>query len=132
MTVGTLLARRLRGTDPIAVVAWHFVIGGVALAVLAAVVEGVPAISWTPRFVAILAFISIVSTAAAFVAWFQEVQRVPLAALSSWTFLVPVFGLTFSVVFAGDRPGRWIAVGLVLVLFSLWATSRKGSASSPH
>jgi probable blue pigment (indigoidine) exporter len=67
----------------------------------------------------ILAFLAFVATAAAFVAWFEEVQRMPLAALSAWTFLVPVFGLAFSVVFAGERPGPWTAAGLAVVLVSL-------------
>jgi drug/metabolite transporter (DMT)-like permease len=129
ITIGTILARRLQGTDPVAVVAWHFIIGGGALAVVAASVEGLPAISWTPRFIGILAFIAFVSTAAAFVAWFEEVQRMPLAALSAWTFLVPVFGLTFSVVIGGDRPGAWTAAGLALVLASLWFVTRTGKPS---
>jgi probable blue pigment (indigoidine) exporter len=133
ITIGTLLARRLRGTDPVAVVAWHFIIGGGALGIVALSVEGLPAISWTPRFMGILAFLAFVATAAAFVAWFEEVQRMPLAALSAWTFLVPVFGLAFSVVFAGERPGPWTAAGLAVVLVSLWMVTRttKPSRRSP-
>ncbi|MEO8225572.1 MAG: hypothetical protein ABI661_12275 [Gammaproteobacteria bacterium] len=61
---------------------WHFVIGGAALAVLAEVVEGAPVIAWTPRFVAILAFVSLVGSAAAFVAWFTAALSSRLDALA--------------------------------------------------
>jgi probable blue pigment (indigoidine) exporter len=124
ITIGTLLARCLHGADPTAVVAWNFIIGGGTLAVVAAVTEGLPAISWTPRFLAIVALLAVVGTAAPFVAWFQEVQRVPLASLAAWTFLVPVFGLAFAVVLAGYMPGPRIGAGLALVLLSLWFVSR--------
>lgn len=124
ITTGTLVARQLRGNDVVEVVAWNFLIGGGLLAVVAGVVEGVPTVVWTPAFVADLAFLSVVGTAAAFVAWVQEVHRVPLAVLSSWTFLVPVFGLSFGVILGGDRPGAWTVAGLVLILVSVWATNR--------
>ena len=55
ITAGTLLARRLGELDILMVSGWHFVIGGVALAVWAAAVEGAPQIAWTPRFVGLFA-----------------------------------------------------------------------------
>lgn len=124
ITAGTLFARRLQGTHAVAAVAWNFIIGGTVLAAVAAAVEGWPVISWTPAFIALTALLALVGTAAAFVAWFEEVQRVPLAVLSAWTFLVPVFGLALGVLVAGDRPNLWAGFGLTLILLSLWATTR--------
>ena len=116
ITTGTLLARQLRDLDIVVVSAWHFVIGGVGIAVLAAAREGWPGIDWTPRFVAALAFLAVIGTAGAFVLWFEEIQRAPLGSVALWTFLVPVFGLAFSAVFLGEIPtGRSIA-GIALVL----------------
>lgn len=48
ITVGTLLARRLGNLDVVLVSAWHFLLGGAVLAVVAAATEGEPAIAWTP------------------------------------------------------------------------------------
>ena len=48
ITGGTLLSRRLAGLDVLSASGWHFVIGGVVLAVWAAMVEGPPVIDWTP------------------------------------------------------------------------------------
>ncbi len=86
---------------------WHIVIGGAALAALAAEVEGAPVSAWTPRFVATLAFVSLVGSAAAFVAWFTETLSTRLDVLSAWTFLTPVFGITLAAVVLGRSYGRF-------------------------
>lgn len=121
ITAGTLLSRRLAGTDLVQAAGWHFVIGGVVLAVVAGAVEGQPEIDWTPRFVLSLAFLAVVGTALAFWAWFVETLRSPLGELAAWTFLTPVFGVAFGAVFTGEYVGGWAAAGIVLVLGSLWA-----------
>ncbi len=118
-TIGTLLARRLDQVDLVVVSAWHFLIGGVALAVLATVREGMPNIQWTQRFVAALAFLAVVGTAGAFVLWFEELRRAPLASVALWTFLTPVFGLAFSAVFLDELPGGREVAGIALVLAGL-------------
>lgn len=126
ITGGTLLARRLRGLDVMVASGWHFVIGGTALAVLAAVVEGAPVIAWTPRFVAALAFLSLVGSAAAFVAWFTETLRSRLDVLSAWTFLTPVFGIVLAAVLLGERPSGWTAAGLAAVMVAMGVVLRPG------
>jgi probable blue pigment (indigoidine) exporter len=94
-------------------------------------VEGAPQITWTPRFVAILAVLALLGTAWAFVVWFREAQRCELSVLSAWTFLTPVFGIGFAVVLLGERPSGWTAAGLALVLVSLWFVLRPRPATSP-
>ena len=124
ITGGTLLSRRLAGLDVLAASGWHFVIGGVALAVWAAMVEGPPVINWTPRFIAVLAFLSLVGTAAAFVAWFTETRHCRLDALSAWTFLAPVVGIILGSLLFGEWPTGWSAAGLLAVLASMWIVLR--------
>lgn len=125
ITAGTLLARRVGHLDLVMVSAWHFLIGGGVLASVAGTVEGRPAIDWSPRFVASLAFLTLVGTAAAFVIWFQEVQRCPLGRLAAWTFLTPVFGIALGTVVLGERPGWSTVAGLGLVLGSLYLALRR-------
>lgn len=120
ITVGTLLSRRLVGLDVVAASGWHFVLGGVGLIGWAAVVEGTPIIAWSPGFVAVLGALSLVGTAAAFVGWFVESQHCRFDALTAWTFLVPVVGVVLAAAVLGERPPRWTAVGLAMVLVSLW------------
>ncbi|HEY5874882.1 MAG TPA: DMT family transporter [Ilumatobacteraceae bacterium] len=120
ITAGTLLARRLTGADLVQTAGWHFVIGGAGLAAVAAAVEGLPRIDWTPRFVLALGFLAFVGTALAYWAWFVETLRSPLGRLAAWTFLTPVFGVAFAFLVTRERPGGWTAAGLLLVLGSLW------------
>lgn len=124
ITAGTLLARRLAGVDVVQAAGWHFVLGGAALAGVAAAVEGLPRIDWTPRFVASLAFLALIGTALSFWAWFVETLRCPLGPLAAWTFLVPVFGIAFGVLLTGERPTGWAVFGLAIVLASLWIVQR--------
>ena len=131
ITAGTLLSRRLAGTDIIQAAGWHFLIGGAALAAVAGAVEGIPRIDWTLRFVLALAFLSLVGTALAFWAWFTEALRCPLGQLAAWTFLTPVFGVAFGVILTSEYPGRWAAAGIVLVLASLWASVRSPTEAEP-
>ncbi|MHB1064080.1 MAG: DMT family transporter [Georgenia sp.] len=119
VTAGTLLSRRLGGLDLVVATAWHLLIGGAGLVVLAMAVEGAPVIAWTPRFVLLLAFLALIGTAATTVAWFTEVRRTRLDILTTWTFLTPVFGITLAAVVLGERPGGWTAIGLAGVLVAM-------------
>ncbi len=119
VTAGTLMVRHLRNVDVIVASAAHFLFGGAVLAAVAAVTEGFPHIQWTPRFVATVAFLGLVGTAAASLAWFVEAQRCALASLTTWTFLVPVFGILLGITVLGERPDGWTVAGMALVLLSM-------------
>lgn len=120
ITTGTLLSRRLAGLDLLTASGWHFLIGGGLLALWAAAVEGRPGITWTPRFIAVLAFLSLVGTGAAFVAWFAETRSCRLDTLAAWTFLVPVVGVALAAILLDERPTGWMAGGLLVVLLAMW------------
>nr|WP_246214597.1 DMT family transporter [Modestobacter muralis] len=131
VTAGTLLVRRLGGVDVVVASAAHLLIGGVVLAVVAVMVEGAPQIDWTPRFLAVLAFLGLIATAATTLAWFVETQRCPLSTLTPWMFLVPVFGLLIGIAVLGERPDGWTVAGIVLVLASMrLALTQRGAATA--
>ena len=125
VTGGTLMVRGLGDVDVVVASAAHFLIGGMVLAAVALVVEGVPHIAWTGRFILVLAFLGLVATAATTLAWFVEARRCPLSLLTVWMFLVPVFGLLIGIVALGERPDAWTGVGIVLVLVSMWLAMTK-------
>lgn len=130
ITVGTLLSRRLAGIDVVEAAGWHFLIGGAVLAAVAGAVEGLPRIDWTPRFVVALAFLALIGSALAFWAWFTETMRCPLGHLAAWTFLTPVFGIAFALLFTDERPDGWAAAGMLLVIASLWTVVRSPQAAA--
>lgn len=132
VTAGTLLSRRLRGVDVVVFTGWHLLVGGAALAVVAAVAEGPAVIVWTPRFVLALLFLALVGTAATTVAWFAEAHRSRLDTLTAWTFLTPVVGIGIGFAVLGERPTGWTAAGLVVVLAATWIVLRRPAPPAPH
>lgn len=64
----------------------------------------VQAINWTPQFITFLLFLSLVLTAAAFLAWFTEAVHPRLDLLTAWTLLVPVIGIDVSPFLPGELP----------------------------
>lgn len=134
VTAGTLLSRRLAGLDLVTATAWHLLIGGAGLVVLAAAEEGAPVIAWTPRFVLSLAFLALVGTAATTVAWFAEARRSRLDTLTTWTFLTPILGIALAAALLGERPRGWTALGLLAVLAAMWITLRPPhpTTTEPH
>ncbi|NMR32560.1 DMT family transporter, partial [Crystallibacter degradans] len=103
--------------------------GGVVLALAAWLTEGAPAINWSARFVAILLYVSLVGTAAAFLGWFTEVQHCRLDTLSAWTFLVPVFGILLSILILGEPQTFWSMAGMGLVVLSMVFLTAPGKRS---
>ncbi|SDH47145.1 EamA-like transporter family protein [Arthrobacter subterraneus] len=128
ITAGTLISRQLK-SNVLPVIGWHFVVGGVVLALAAWLTEGAPAINWSARFVAILLYVSLVGTAAAFLAWFTEVQHCRLDTLSAWTFLVPVFGILLSILILGEPQTFWSMAGMGLVVLSMVFLTAPGKRS---
>ena len=118
ITTGTLLTRRLDVEDLLAPIGWHFVLGSGLLALTAGLIEGPPDINVTVPFVVSLGFLSVVGTAWAFTAWFEESRRASLVSVTAWTFLVPVFGLGFGVL-AGESMNAWQWLGVVATFAGL-------------
>ena len=104
--------------------AWHFLIGGALPAWMATVAEPAPAVNWTPQFLAVMLFLSLAGTAAAFLDWFTEAAYSRLDLLTAWTMLVPVIGIGASLFLprgTPHRPRRRPA--------SSWSWPRSGSCS---
>ena len=131
LTAGTLMARHLGSIDIVVASAAHFLFGGLVLAGVALVVEGPPHIDWSPRFIAVLAFLGLVATAATTLAWFVETLRCPLSSLTPWLLLPPVFGLLLGAIVLSERPDVWTVTGIVLVLMSMRITLSEHGAAVP-
>ena len=120
ITAATLLARRLDPrVDAISAIAWQFLVGALALTLVAGVVEGPPAISWSLSFIALVVGLGLLGTAVPAVLWLVEIRRSPLGMVTAWTLLVPLVGVLAGAVLLGEEPNRATAAGLLFVLASL-------------
>lgn len=129
---GALLARRLGAVDILALGAWQFLLGGAVLAVLAAVLEGPPTITWSARFIVALSILALAATALPYVLWFAELRRASLTAVTSWTLLVPVVGVLLGVVILGEGVTVTEVVGDAIVIGALALVASTGRAARRH
>lgn len=116
---GALLARRSSGVNLLALGAGQFLLGGVALSGVAALVEGPPTITWSARFVAVLAVLALAATALPYLLWFAELRRASITSVTAWTLLVPVVGVILGVVLLGERVTLAEGIGDAIVVAAL-------------
>jgi probable blue pigment (indigoidine) exporter len=129
ITAGALLARRLAEVDLLALGAWQFLLGGVALSGVAAFVEGPPTdIAWSVRFAAVLLALSLGATALPYVLWFGELRRASLTSVTAWTLLVPVVGVLFGVTLLGERVTLTEGLGDTIVIAALLLVTHSSRA----
>jgi probable blue pigment (indigoidine) exporter len=95
--------------------AWQLVFGGLLLAPVALLVEGVPP-ALDARAVVGFGYLGLVGTVAAYASWFAAMRRLPAAAVSLVGLLNPVTGTVVGVGLADETLGVVQLAGLVLVL----------------
>jgi probable blue pigment (indigoidine) exporter len=113
------------GPGVVAMTSWQLVAGGLVLLPAAAVVHGAPpALDLTA--VAGFAYVSLVATALAYLAWFTGLQRLPAATVGLIGLLNPVTGVLLGTLLAGDVLTVAQGAGIGLVLAGVLAGSRAG------
>jgi len=115
-SIGAILMRRWSDETPLlASTSWQLVAGGLMLLPFALLIEGVPAPP-TPLELAADAWLTIVATAIAYLAWFTGLRRLPAQRVGLVGLLNPVTGVLLGTLVAGERlaVAQWIAIVIVL------------------
>jgi probable blue pigment (indigoidine) exporter len=114
-SLGYILAKRWGGgVDVLPLSAWQLIAGGAMLVPAALVCEGAPPALDAPA-VAAFAYVSVVATALAFVAWFSGLRHLDAGTVGLIGLLNPVTGVVLGVFVAGETLGPQQLVGLALV-----------------
>lgn len=106
------------------VTAWQFVLGGLPLLMVSAVVARGAVLTWSGTFVSLFLFLTLVGTSAATALWFWLVQDDEVGRLTLQLFLVPVLGLLFAMAFFREAIGTLEAAGILLVVLGISLTFR--------
>lgn len=146
MAVGTVMVRWVaKYCDPVVATGWHMVLGGVPLLALAAVQEGGDAMErlslLTASDAVLLLYISLLGSAASYGVFFYNASRGNLTALSSLTFLTPMFAAAGGYLLLGETltplqlAGAGVTLGAVALINSNSEdgdsdAGEKGSSSS--
>ncbi|MFC4615181.1 DMT family transporter [Cellulomonas algicola] len=115
-SVGFVLATRWAdGVDVVSSTAWQLVAGGLVLVPFAVAVEGAPP-ALDGRAILGFAYVSLVATAVAYLAWFSGLRRLPAGTVGLVGLLNPVAGVLVGVLVAGEHLGPLQVIGIVVVL----------------
>ena len=115
-SVGYGLATRWRDdVDVVSSTAWQLLGGGLLLTPAALLVEGPPPTLGTEGLVA-MAYVTLVATALAYLAWFSGLRRLPASAVGLLGLLNPVTGVTLGLLLGGERRAPLQVAGTTTVL----------------
>lgn len=130
-STGYVLAKRWSGqVDVLALTAWQLLAGGLTLVPLAVIVEGAPPALDRPAALAFV-YVSVVATAAAFVAWFSGLRHLPAGTVGLIGLLNPVTGALLGTVVAAEVLTARQLAGLALVLTGVVTGTRAGGRAAP-
>ncbi len=68
---------------------------------------------------------SVVIAFASYFVWFKLIYKYPVAKLSAFTFLTPIFGVLFGVLFYKEQLTLWLVMGLILVCIGIYCANYK-------
>lgn len=119
LAIGTVLMKGLRGLDVFSMQGWTAVIAVGPLLAISVVLEpgaipSLPSASWVAWFG--VAFAAYASSLLGHGLYYILVQKHPVAQVTPWLMLVPVFAVGLGIAFWGDRPGPRLFIGGAMVL----------------
>jgi probable blue pigment (indigoidine) exporter len=129
-SIGYVLATRWQGeVDVLSSTAWQLVAGALVLLPAALLVEGAPP-ALDARALAGFAYVSLVATAVAYVAWFTALRRLGPATVGLVGLLNPVTGVLLGTLLAGEGlSGRQVA-GIAVVLGAMVLGASRSRAAT--
>ncbi|MFC3551435.1 DMT family transporter [Lysobacter cavernae] len=119
LAVGTVLMKGLRGLDAYSQQGWTALLSVLPLLALSVAFEPgglarLPSVSGVGWFGAVYA--AFISSLLGHGLYYVLVQRHPVAQVTPWLLLVPVFAIGLGIAFWGDRPGPRLLLGGAMVL----------------
>lgn len=129
---GYVLAARWNDVDVLSQTAWQLVAGGLLVVPFAVVFEGAPPALDGPA-VAGFAYVSLVATAVAFLAWFAGIRRLGPAVAGLVGLLNPITGVALGALLAGEAlTGRQLlGVAIVLAGIGVGQLAKAGGPAGP-
>ena len=132
MATGIVLSKKWgQPASPLTTTAWQLITGGLGLVVIMLAFEGLPSTALTPSNLGGYAYLSIVSTAFAYVMWFRGISKLPASTTAFLGLLSPVVAILLGSVIAGESFTPPQILGIFLVLGSVAAAIIAKSTKPP-
>ena len=78
-----------------------------------------------------LIYQSVIVAFASYLTWFKLIHVYPVARLSVFTFLTPIFGVASGVIFLGEEPTKGLLIGLACVCAGIYGTNYTRRRATP-
>ena len=131
ITVSNVLIKRVAGdVDALMAMGLQMLIGSAPLVLGAWVLEEPATIEWSFTFVGALLGLSLFGTALVYWLWCSVLQRVALYRANTFSFLIPIFGLTMSALLYGETLSWPQLVGIPLTIVGVGLVARQGSTTA--
>lgn len=135
--IGNVIYKRIGLQEHLLVItAWQLMIGSLPLLALSLLLErAMPAVVWNLEFLGLLSFLAFAGTSLLNAAWYWLVQKEDVGQLSTYFFLVPVFGLVVSALAFSEGITPLEMIGSLLVVAGVglvsWGSQRRFSEVRP-
>jgi len=123
---GVLLNRWGRPIPLLEFTAWQLVIGGVELAIVAAIIGDVPA-SISLNSALSYAYVALIGTSVAYALWFYGIEKAGAPAVAPFFLLIPMVAFALDAVVRGFVPTAVQTLGAAIVVVSLLINQRAGT-----
>lgn len=110
--------RRLRGTDPVAMLAWSLTFATLGIGTVALLREGLPGGIGGETLFALL-FLGMVLTSLSFIIFYWLLPRVGATSISTVTFIAPVSAVFLGVALLGETVDGWKIGGMAAIFVGL-------------
>ena len=125
VTLSNVAIKTIAGeVDVLMAMGFQLLIGALPLAIGAAISEDPFSVAWNPTFVTSLLLLSLLGSALVYWLWFSALATVELTRANSFSFLVPVFGLSLGILFFDEKLSGIQIAGISLILFGIMLVNR--------
>jgi drug/metabolite transporter (DMT)-like permease len=124
--IGTSYAKRHElGDNPFRSTALQMVFSGIMLLAAATAHGDWEQLSFTPRTIAAMAYLSIAGSLVAYSAYIYAIQHLPLSLVSLYAYINPIIAVALGTVFLSEPFSTRIAIAAALVLAGTWIVGRR-------
>ena len=124
--IGTSYAKRHElGDDPFPSAALQMVFSGIILLTLATIQGQWSELTFTPRTLAAMAYLSIAGSLVAYSAYIYAIQHLPLSTVSLYAYINPIIAVALGTALLGEPLSPRIVLAAGLVLIGTWVVGRK-------
>lgn len=124
--IGTSYAKRHElGDNPFRSTALQMIFSGIMLLTAATAHGDWEQLSFTPRTIAAMAYLSIAGSLVAYSAYIYAIQHLPLSLVSLYAYINPIIAVALGTVFLSEPFSTRIAIAAALVLAGTWIVGRR-------